>query len=59
MICKWKPDEDGVYETGCGNRFEFTEAGPKENKFDYCPYCGNVLKIVILRARHERRREAV
>ncbi len=38
--CEWKPDEDSVYNTGCGQRFEFDEGGPKDNRFNYCPYCG-------------------
>lgn len=41
--CKWTPDEDGIYDTDCGGRFEFKEGGPKENWTKYCPYCGGEL----------------
>lgn len=41
--CKWQIDDEGIYETGCGNRFEFWEGTPKENRFIYCPYCGKPL----------------
>ncbi len=38
--CKWMQDEDGNYETDCGEMFTFTEGRIKENLFLYCPYCG-------------------
>ena len=38
--CVWKPDEDGIYDTECENRFEITEGSPRDNKFKFCPYCG-------------------
>lgn len=41
--CKWKPDEDGIYDTECGGRFEFEEGGPKENRTKYCQYCRGIL----------------
>jgi len=44
-VCRWKKDkEDGVYDTNCGNRFEFNADGPTENHFKFCPYCGKKLK---------------
>ena len=39
-ICIWVEDEEGIFETSCNEMFEFTESGPKENGFNYCPYCG-------------------
>lgn len=43
--CKWTQDEDGIYDTDCNNRFEFIGGStPKENSFEYCPYCGKPLK---------------
>ena len=45
--CTWKVDNDGVYGTECGNRFEFTTDGPKENGFKYCPYCGLGLRALL------------
>lgn len=41
--CKWTPDEDGIYDTDCGGRFEFKEGGPKENQTKYCQYCRGIL----------------
>ena len=38
--CKWTQTPDGQYETSCGQIFEFTNDGPKENGFTHCPYCG-------------------
>lgn len=42
--CRWKVDEDGIYQTDCGNDFCFTDDGPVENKMKFCCYCGCVLK---------------
>lgn len=46
--CKWQFDPDNgmadVYETGCGNAWEFTEGNLKDNKITYCPYCGGKIK---------------
>jgi hypothetical protein len=42
--CKWKEDEDGVWDTECGNRFELIEGAPKDNRMKFCPYCGGVLE---------------
>jgi hypothetical protein len=41
--CVWCQDDDGIFQTLCGNSFEFYAEGPKENKFQFCPYCGNRL----------------
>lgn len=41
--CEWKQDENGVWETECGNMFEITEGTPNENDLKYCPYCGKHL----------------
>jgi len=42
--CKWRVDDNGVYNTECGEAFEFLADGPKENNAQFCIYCGN--KIV-------------
>jgi len=40
-ICIWVEDEEGIFETSCNEMFGFAdESGPKENGFNYCPYCG-------------------
>ena len=41
--CEWKQDENGIWETDCGNLFEITEGAPNENDMKYCPYCGKLL----------------
>lgn len=46
MVCKWKYDGEGFYETSCENSFFFDTGDRKENKFKYCPFCGN--KIIEL-----------
>ena len=43
--CKWTVDEDGIYDTGCGERYEFFEDGPKENKVNFCMYCGKIIEV--------------
>lgn len=42
--CEWIPDKDGVYDTGCGNQFVFMDSGPRENRMQFCCYCGALLK---------------
>ena len=41
--CEWIENDDGVWVTECDELFEFTDGGPKENWFNFCPYCGNKL----------------
>ena len=44
--CEWKQDENGVWNTECGNMFEVTEGTPHDNQMNYCPYCGKHLDQV-------------
>lgn len=44
--CLWAEDEGGVYTTACDHAFEFIDAGPRENGFGFCPYCGLKLEEV-------------
>ena len=41
--CIWKEDEDGVWDTECGNKFEIIAGTPIENQMNFCPYCGKGL----------------
>jgi hypothetical protein len=41
--CRWTPDEDGVYETTCGQMFQTAAGTPHENNMEYCCYCGRRL----------------
>ena len=44
--CEWVADDDGVWDTECGNRFEVIEGTPRENQMYWCPYCGKSLQEV-------------
>jgi hypothetical protein len=47
LPCRWHEDIDtGSWDTDCGNKFQFHEAGPVANGMRYCPYCGKPLKEV-------------
>jgi hypothetical protein len=46
--CRWKPSEEfdnDNWESSCGNLFSFFADGPKENGFEFCPYCGKPITI--------------
>jgi len=47
-VCIWKrEDPDGtIYDTSCGQAFEFNVNGPIENDLLYCAYCGKRLAEV-------------
>lgn len=54
--CKWTAGHESKlmrsYKTECGNEHAFhLGAGPAENGFNYCPYCGN--RIVLERKEPE------
>jgi hypothetical protein len=38
--CEWNDDDEGMFETECGNAFVFNDGGPADNGFRFCPYCG-------------------
>ena len=39
--CAWTQDfENGYWETACNNAFDFDDGGPRDNGFNFCPYCG-------------------
>ena len=41
-VCEWRlcAAEANVYDTSCGNPHILIEGTPKENNYEYCPYCG-------------------
>jgi len=39
-VCEWADDNEGTWLTKCGDAFQFYEGGPKDNQFQFCPYCG-------------------
>lgn len=44
--CAWNQDEEGIYDTACGNKFWFADGGPNDNEFKFCCYCGAKLKEI-------------
>lgn len=38
--CAWSENDDGFYETECGNSFQFIDGGAADNHATYCQYCG-------------------
>lgn len=41
--CGWEQDDDGIWQTECGNAFELNAGTPEDNHMEFCPYCGKVL----------------
>ena len=41
--CVWTEDEDGAWDTHCGNRFLIIDGTPTENDMAFCPYCGKAI----------------
>lgn len=38
--CAWCVDDEGIFYTGCGHMWQFTDGGPRENGTKFCQYCG-------------------
>ena len=47
-VCEWRlcDEEANVYDTSCRNPHIMIEGTPKENNYEYCPYCGKKIKLV-------------
>ena len=43
MYCLWNEDAEGIWHTDCKNTHKFFVGGPKDNKYFFCPYCGEPL----------------
>jgi hypothetical protein len=43
--CAWTPNEDGYYETLCGNAYTIIEGTPEDNSMKFCAYCGGRLVV--------------
>lgn len=39
-VCRWELDGDGIWETECGNTFQFSDSAPHDNRLKFCPCCG-------------------
>jgi len=44
--CTWTENEDGYWETNCGNAFTLEEGTPTKNEMVFCCYCGCKLREV-------------
>lgn len=42
--CRWLQDDDGVWDTACGNKYEITEGTPRDNHMKFCCFCGKALR---------------
>lgn len=43
--CTWEYDDNhGYYDTECGRSFCFDDPDGFDSGFDYCPYCGKLIK---------------
>ena len=42
--CYWVQDSDGLYNTDCGNVFEFNEGTLRENRARFCTFCGRPIE---------------
>lgn len=48
QACDWAHEtsfDQDYWDTECGEAFQFTVDGPKENKMYFCPYCGRPIAI--------------
>lgn len=41
--CLWVPDDDGSWDTACGNKHLFIDGDAADNLYMHCPYCGGKL----------------
>ena len=44
--CVWTEDEEGYWDTACGEKHEFIIGSPSENNYVFCPYCGDNIEEV-------------
>jgi len=46
LTCEWTHNEDdGFWETACGEAWRFDDGGPAENSMHFCHSCGKSLRI--------------
>ena len=50
--CIWKQNDpwtygNGTYDTCKDGMWSFTEGDVKDNRVEYCPYCGKRIKVVL------------
>lgn len=47
--CVWSEDEDGNWQTECGEMFVMLEGTPTQNLMRFCAYCGSPLREKLAR----------
>lgn len=46
LTCEWTHnDDDGFWESACGEAWRFDDGGPAENSMHFCHSCGKSLRI--------------
>ena len=52
-ICDWSLDdeENGIWQSTCGEMWSFIDGGPKENRVRFCHGCGKSVDVVNEEAR--------
>ena len=46
-VCEWRyNDSEYYFESSCEHLHIFMSDGPKENEYEFCPYCGKKIKVV-------------
>ena len=46
LTCEWThDDDDGYWDTSCGEAWRIDDGGPKENNMNFCHCCGKTLRI--------------
>ena len=46
-VCEWEYNDTEYYwESSCDHLHIFMSDGPKENEYEFCPYCGKKIKVV-------------
>lgn len=46
-LCEWHlgDEENGIWESSCGEAWSFIDGGPQENRVSYCHHCGYKVSI--------------
>jgi hypothetical protein len=46
VVCGWvrESEDSDTWATGCGEYFTLNEGTPKENKMEFCCFCGNTIE---------------
>ena len=51
--CEWTEDQDGNWQTRCGEIHIIITGTPEENNYRFCPYCGKRIEQARLPAQQE------